>query len=96
MIINRDVKLETNTTSKSSKVSTSDWNIPDWAVVLVLLVMATILFKDFVFSNDMLYGSDTLSLGYMAREFFANLLRKMIRQLTIKWQHIRGECEFFL
>ncbi len=75
MIINRDVKLETNTTSKSSKVSTSDWNIPDWAVFLVLLVMATILFKDFVFSNDMLYGSDTLSLGYMAREFFANLLR---------------------
>ena len=75
MSINRDGTLEKNTSSKSSKLSTSDWNIPDWAVVSTLVVLATLLFKDFVFSNDMLYGSDTLSLGYMAREFFADLLR---------------------
>ena len=67
--------MKKNTSSKSSKLSTSDWNIPDWAVVSTLVVLATLLFKDFVFSNDMLYGSDTLSLGYMAREFFADLLR---------------------
>ena len=30
------------------------------------------LFREFVFSRDMLYGSDTLALGYMVREFYAN------------------------
>jgi hypothetical protein len=33
------------------------------------------LFRTFVFSDDLLYGSDTLSLGYMARKFYADALR---------------------
>ncbi|HIF07327.1 MAG TPA: hypothetical protein EYQ64_10360, partial [Gemmatimonadetes bacterium] len=33
-----------------------------------------LLFRGFVFSRDMLFGSDTLALGYMAREFYANAM----------------------
>jgi hypothetical protein len=32
------------------------------------------IFRDFVFSDDMLRGEDTLSLGYMARKFYADAL----------------------
>ena len=45
---------------------------PGW-LAPVLCGLATLwLFREFVFSGAMLYGSDTLSLGYMAREFYAN------------------------
>jgi hypothetical protein len=37
--------------------------------------LALALFREFVFTDRMLFGSDTLSLGYMARLFFAEALR---------------------
>ena len=37
-------------------------------------VVTLFLFRGFVFSRDMLFGSDTLALGYMAREFYANAM----------------------
>ena len=40
-----------------------------------LFVLATVvLFGEFIFSDRMLYGEDILSLGYMARDFFAERL----------------------
>ena len=32
------------------------------------------IFREFIFSRDMLFGTDTLELGYMARAFFAERL----------------------
>ena len=49
--------------------------IPGWLPPLIYGVVTLLLFRKFVFSGEMLYGSDTLSLGYMARAFFAEALR---------------------
>ena len=48
--------------------------IPTWVPVVLYGVVTLILFRGFVFSRDMLFGSDTLALGYMAREFYANAM----------------------
>jgi hypothetical protein len=49
-------------------------NLPGWAPVVLYSVLALFLFREFVFTNRMLLGTDTLSLGYMARQFFADAL----------------------
>ena len=46
--------------------------IPRWVPLVLYGVVTLFLFREFVFSRDMLYGSDTLALGYMVREFYAN------------------------
>ena len=46
--------------------------IPAWVPPVLYGAVTLFLFRGFVFSRDMLYGSDTLALGYMAREFYAN------------------------
>jgi len=48
--------------------------MPTWVPVVLYGVVTLILFREFVFSRDMLFGSDTLALGYMAREFYANAM----------------------
>jgi hypothetical protein len=50
--------------------------IPPWLPPVVYGAVTLLLFRSFVFSGDMLLGQDTLSLGYMAREFFAQALRQ--------------------
>ena len=46
-----------------------------WWLPGALFVLATlILFGEFIFSDQMLYGEDILSLGYMGRDFFAERL----------------------
>jgi hypothetical protein len=50
--------------------------IPPWLPPVVYGAVTLLLFRTFVFSGDMLLGQDTLSLGYMAREFFAQALRQ--------------------
>ncbi|MSR23319.1 MAG: hypothetical protein EXR92_07245, partial [Gemmatimonadetes bacterium] len=49
--------------------------IPRWIAPTCYAVLTLFLFREFVFSDQMLYGSDTMGLGYMARAFFANALR---------------------
>ena len=49
--------------------------LPRWLAPMVFGVLTILLFRDFIFSDRMLYGEDTLSLGYMARAFFADALR---------------------
>ena len=46
--------------------------IPAWVPPVLFGAVTLFLFREFVFSRDMLFGSDTLALGYMAREFYAN------------------------
>lgn len=50
-------------------------SIPIWVPPLVYAVLTLALFREFVFSDLMLLGQDTLSLGYAARAFFADALR---------------------
>lgn len=47
-------------------------SIPGWLPPLLFGVVTLLLFREFAFSDRMLYGGDTLSLGYMAREFYAD------------------------
>jgi hypothetical protein len=48
--------------------------VPGWAALLVYLVVTLVLFREFLFSDLMLLGQDTLALGYVARAFFADAL----------------------
>lgn len=47
---------------------------PAWTVLLLYGVVTLLLFREFVFSDLMLLGQDTLALGYVARAFFADAL----------------------
>ena len=49
-------------------------HIPIWVPAALFVVAAVILFADFIFSDQMLYGADTLTLGYMGRAFLAEQL----------------------
>ncbi len=45
-----------------------------WLPGSIFVLAAVILFGEFIFSDQMLHGEDSLSLGYMARAFFAERL----------------------
>ncbi|MCY4572872.1 MAG: hypothetical protein OXF01_08725, partial [Gemmatimonadetes bacterium] len=49
-------------------------HIPIWVPAALFVFAAVILFADFIFSDQMLYGADTLALGYMGRAFLAEQL----------------------
>ncbi len=49
--------------------------VPLWATLSLYALVTLLLFREFIFSDLMLYGSDTLALGYMARAFFADALQ---------------------
>ena len=48
--------------------------VPRWLPALLYLTVTVILFRQFIFSDRMLYGEDILGLGYMARAFLADRL----------------------
>jgi hypothetical protein len=54
-----------------------DPRIPLWIPTGLFVLLALFLFREFVFSDRMLYGSDTLGLGYVARAFYADALREL-------------------
>ena len=49
-------------------------SLPPWLPPVVFGVLTLFLFRAFVFSGDMLFGSDTEAMGYMARVFYAREL----------------------
>ncbi len=49
--------------------------IPLWLTLVVFAAVTLGLFREFVFSDQMLVGQDTLALGYMARAFFSDALQ---------------------
>ena len=57
---------------ESGSASARALQIPGWVPPVLYGAVTLFLFREFVFSRDMLYGSDTLALGYMVREFYAN------------------------
>ena len=50
-------------------------NYSERTTLFVLACLGVFFFRDFIFSDDMLYGSDTLGLGYMAREFYSYIIK---------------------
>jgi hypothetical protein len=51
--------------------------IPAWLPPTLFAVLTAVLFREFVFSDLMLFGNDTLGLGYVTRAFYANALREL-------------------
>jgi hypothetical protein len=49
-------------------------SIPGWLPALLFIGLTLVLFRAFVFSDQMLFGNDTLGLGYVARAFYADAL----------------------
>lgn len=49
--------------------------IPLWLPATIFVALTVWLFRAFIFSDKMLYGGDTLSLGYVARAFYAESLK---------------------
>jgi hypothetical protein len=52
-------------------------SLPTWLPAVVFIGLTLVLFRKFVFSDLMLYGGDTLGLGYVARAFYADALTHM-------------------
>lgn len=52
-----------------------DLGFPTWFPAVLYGALTLLLFRKFVFSGQMLFGQDTLSLGFAAREFFAQALK---------------------
>ena len=53
--------------------------IPGWLPPVLFLAVTVALFRAFVFTDEMLYGGDTLSLGYVARSLYAEALSSLGR-----------------
>jgi len=64
-----------HTVTSSGDGSTQGVDLPAWLAPVLYALATLVLFRSFVFSDGMLYGSDTMSLGYMAREFYANAIK---------------------
>jgi len=57
----------------------AEGSIPGWLPPALYGVLAVFLFREFVFSDRMLVGSDTLSMGYVARALYADALGSLGR-----------------
>ncbi|MEJ2204829.1 MAG: hypothetical protein P8170_12030 [Gemmatimonadota bacterium] len=52
-------------------------SVPTWLPVALFAGLTLVLFRGFVFSDQMLVGNDTLGLGYVARAFYADVLKNL-------------------
>jgi hypothetical protein len=60
----------------SNDAAPGDLAFPKWFPAVVYGAVTLLLFRKFVFTGQMLVGQDTLSLGFVARDFFAQALRQ--------------------
>jgi len=51
--------------------------IPAWLPPALFVLLTLVLFREFVFGDRMLFGNDTLGLGYVARAFYADALTEL-------------------
>ena len=51
-----------------------EFELPFWLTAGLFALATVILFGEFIFSDQMLYGEDTLTLGYMSRAFLVERL----------------------
>ena len=62
--------------SVPGKGAGKDLTFPGWFPAVLYGAVTLLLFRKFVFTGQMLVGQDTLSLGFIARDFFAQALRQ--------------------
>jgi hypothetical protein len=70
----RKARVQEDAAVSSSTTRAALPRIPGWLPPVLYGVLTLFVFREFVFSDDMLFGGDTLSLGYMARKFYADAL----------------------
>lgn len=69
------------------------FEIPGWVPPVLYAVLTAILFREFILTDRMLFGSDTLAAGYVARELYAEALGALGR--IPEWSpHILGGTPF--
>jgi hypothetical protein len=61
--------------TRAAPAPAAPWDPPGWLAPAIYLVTTLALFRDFVAGDEMLFGVDTLALGYFARDFFAQFVR---------------------
>ncbi len=57
-----------------TKLPANSNGLPGWAPYVIFGLLTLFLFREFVVSNGMLFGTDVIALGYFARHFYAEIL----------------------
>lgn len=73
----KETKARVESPSRTVPAGEGTPTVPFWAPAVLFVVITVVLFREFIFSNQMLYGNDTLGLGYVARDFYANALKEL-------------------
>ncbi|MEX2466373.1 MAG: YfhO family protein [Gemmatimonadota bacterium] len=71
----------------------SDPAFPAWLPAVLFIGLGLFVFREFVFSDRMLFGGDTLGLGYVARALYAEALREL-GTIPLWAPHILGGTPF--
>ncbi|UCF19543.1 MAG: hypothetical protein JSU87_16745 [Gemmatimonadota bacterium] len=50
-------------------------SLPRWAPYALFAVLTLVVFREFIVSNGLIFGSDVLELGYYARHWYAEVVR---------------------
>ena len=72
-------KKEKKEKSKEAEVRariSQDNKIFKYLPFILFAVLTILMFREFIFSNQMLYGSDTIEAGVMFRSFYANFVKQ--------------------
>ena len=67
--------------------------VPRWLPTTVFAALTAFLFRDFIFSDEMLFGSDTLGMGYVVRALYADAIGTLGR-IPAWAPHILGGTPF--
>lgn len=68
-------------------------SVPKWLPAVLFGGLTVFLFRSFIFSDQMLWGNDTMGLGYTARALYAEMIGTLGR--FPRWQpHILGGTPF--
>ncbi len=63
----------TSRSTITSKSEGREW-LPGWAPYVVFVVLALFLFREFLVSDGLLFGTDVMTLGYFARHWYAEMV----------------------
>ncbi len=61
--------------SEKNRARGDDAWLPGWAPYVIFGLLALFVFREFVVSRGMLFGTDVVALGYFARHFYAEMVR---------------------
>ncbi|MGD8699521.1 MAG: YfhO family protein [Gemmatimonadales bacterium] len=71
---NRTSNAKQAATGATESPAVDAW-LPGWAPYVAFALLAIFLFREFVISNGMVFGTDVIALGYFARHFYAEMIR---------------------